>query len=217
VNVLESSSIIEPAQDSRPSTIPLLLTFVRYLKERTTQKITCTIARQAMNRLRKDPARLTRTLRSARQVMFVCHGNIIRSAFAAHLLQQQLGVTGRVRVTSAGLEATPGRAAHPMAHRLATRLHIDLSHHAASRLSRQDVRASDVVFVVDAPQFAALRARFPEARDKVFPLTCLAPKTPLEVEDPINGDDRAFHVCFAHIIRALDPIRRVIAGSDTNR
>lgn len=50
----------------------------------------------------------------------------------------------------------------------------------------------------------------------MFPLTCLAPQTPLEVEDPINGDDRAYEVCFAHIIRAVDPIRRAIAGSPTN-
>ena len=216
MSTYEDSSLVEP-RDPRLATIPLLMTFFRYVRERTTEKVTHTIARQSMQRLRKDPTRLIDALRSAKQVTFVCHGNIIRSAFAEHLLQRLLGAArGRVRVTSAGLEATPGRAAHPTAHRIASRLHIDLGSHAATRLGIDEVRASDVLFVVDAAQFAALRARFPEARDKMFPLTCLAPQTPLEVEDPINGDDRAYEVCFAHIIRAVDPIRRAIAGSPTN-
>ena len=213
----ESSSLIESAPEERPGTIALFTTLVRFVADRAKEKVTHRIARRTMRRLRKDPEKLTRALHPARRVLIVCHGNIIRSAFAAKLLRQLLGVAGRVRVASAGLEAIPGRPPHPKALSTAARLRIDLSHHAASRVSLADIRASDVVFVVDAPQFVALRTRFPEARHKIFPLTCLAPTTPLEIADPINGDDQAFEICFAHIIRAVDPIRRAILGSATSR
>jgi len=218
VNSADStSSVLDHGSDTRPGTLALFTTLVRFVTVRAKEKFTHRVARLAMRRLRKDPAKLRRALQQARQVLIVCHGNIIRSAFAAQLLQQLLGARRRVRIASAGLEATPGRPPHPNALRLARRLHIDLSRHAASRVSLDDIRASDVVFAVDVPQFAALRTRFPAASDKMFPLTCLAPSTPLEIADPINGDDRAFEVCFAHIIRAIDPIRRAIVGSATSR
>jgi protein-tyrosine-phosphatase len=204
-------ALLEPEQEYRPGSIVLFVTLVRYAAARARQGVIYSIARVINSRLRRDPARLVRALREARQVLIVCHGNIIRSAFAARLMQQMFGPIGRVRFASAGVEATPGRPPHPIALRIAARHRVDLSRHAASRVSAENVRASDVVFAVDVPQFVALRRRFPEAKDKIFLLTSLAPRTPLEIADPIFGDDHAFEACFAHITQALDPIGRVIA------
>jgi len=210
VSSLETSpTVIEPEQEYRPGSIVLFVTLMRYAVERARQTVVYSVARARTNRVRRDPTRIVRALRDAKQVLIVCHGNIIRSAFAARFMAQMLG-TSRVRVVSAGVEATPGRPPHPIALRIAARHRVDLSRHAASRVSADEMRASDVVFAVDVTQFVALRARFPEARDKIFLLTSLAPWTPLEIADPIFGDDHAFEACFAHIIKAVDPIGRVI-------
>jgi protein-tyrosine-phosphatase len=75
------------------------------------------------------------------------------------------------------------------------------------------IAGSDVIFVMDIPQLVQLRKRFPEARARTFLLTCLAPSTPLEVGDPINGDESVFEACFNHISSAADPIVRVLAES----
>jgi protein-tyrosine-phosphatase len=211
VSSLETGpSLLETEADLRPGSVVLFITLVRYAADRARQAVIHSIARFITSRTRRDPARVVRALRAARHVLIVCHGNIIRSAFAARLMQQKLESMG-VRFASAGVEATPGRPPHPIALRIAARHHVDLSCHAASRVSAEEVRASDVVFAVDVPQFVALRARFPEARDKIFLLTSLAPTTPLEIADPIFGDDHAFETCFAHITQAVDPIGRVIA------
>jgi protein-tyrosine-phosphatase len=214
VSSLETStpSLLESEPEYRPGSIVLFVTLVRYAAERAKQAVTYSVARAVTSRTRRDPAKIVRALRDARQVLIVCHGNIIRSAFAARLMQQMLGATGRVRFASAGVEATPGRPPHPVALRIAARHRVDLSRHAASRISADDVRASDVVFAVDVPQYVALRSRFPEAKERIFLLTALAPRTPLEIADPIFGDDRAFEACFAHITQAVEPIGRVIAG-----
>jgi protein-tyrosine-phosphatase len=212
VSSLENGpTLLEPEQEYRPGSIVLFVTLVRYAVARAKQGVIYSIARVSNGRIRRDPARLVRALREARQVLIVCHGNIIRSAFAARLMEQMFGSIGRVRFVSAGVEATPGRPSHPIALRIAARHRVDLSCHAASRVSVDNVRASDVVFAVDVPQFVELRRRFPEAKDKIFLLTALAPRTPLEIADPICGDDHAFEACFAHITQALDPIGRVIA------
>ena len=210
---LETStpSLLESEQEYRPGSIVLFVTLVRYAVERAKQAVTYSVARTITGRMRRDPAEVVRALRDAKQVLIVCHGNIIRSAFAARLMQK-LGSAGRVRFASAGVEATPGRPPHPVALRIAARHRVDLSRHAACRVSADNVRASDVVFAVDVPQYVALRSRFPEAKERIFLLTSLAPRTPLEIADPIVGDDRAFEACFAHITQAVEPIGRVIAG-----
>jgi hypothetical protein len=56
-----------------------------------------------------------------------------------------------------------------------------------------------------------LRRRFPEAGARTFLLTCLAPDTPLEVADPVDGDDAVFRGCFEHITRATRPLIRAFA------
>ena len=167
--------------------------------------------RRRMNRLRHDPADLTAALRSAKSILILCHGNIIRSAFAARLVAQALGDGTRVSISSAGLAAVPGRPPHPTAVLTANTRRVDLSQHTASRVGLADVANADVIFVMDLPQLAEMRTRFPEARAKTFLLTCLAPGTPLEIQDPVNGDESRFQACFDHIFRAVGPIVRVLS------
>lgn len=193
------------------STLSLFATALRRASGFTRYALTHARARLEMQRVRRNPTELVRALCTARQILIICYGNIIRSAFAARLLQLWLGPRCRVRVMSAGVQATPGQPPHPMALRVAARMRVDLSQHSSTRVSADDIRSSDIVFAVDLVQLAALRVRFPDARRKMFLLTCLAPSTPLEIADPILGDERAFEVCFSHITRAVDHIRRVIA------
>ena len=185
--------------------------FVRGLVAYGRHTLRHAVERRRMNRLRHDPADLTAALRSARSILIVCHGNIIRSAFAARLVAQALGDGSRVSISSGGLAAVPGRPPHPTAVLTANARRVDLSQHAAARVGPEGVARADVVFVMDLSQLAVMRTRFPEARAKTFLLTCLAPGTPLEVRDPVNGDESRFRVCFDHIDRAVSPIVRVLS------
>ena len=98
--------------------------------------------------MRQNPAPLTAALRSAQRILVVCHGNIIRSPFAARLIAQVAAAVARsLSIASAGLEAEPGRPPHPTAVHTAAPLRVDLSDHAASRVdargrSRAPTRSS---------------------------------------------------------------------------
>ena len=167
--------------------------------------------RRRLNRLRQNPVAAMAALRSARRILIVCHGNIIRSAFAARLVAEALGDGRRISIASRGLAAVPGRPPHPTAVLTANARRVDLSRHAAARVGLEDVTSADVIFVMDLPQLAVMQTRFPEAAAKTFLLTCLAPGTPLEVRDPVDGDESRFRVCFDHITRAVGPIVRVLS------
>ena len=177
------------------------------------RKIRHAVERRQVNRLRRSPAAVVAALEAGQNILVVCHGNIIRSPFAAFLLEQSLGERPRVSIASAGLEAISGRPPHPTALRKAAERSVDLSSHAASRIERDVVARSDVIFVMDVPQLVALCQRFPGARAKTFLLTSLAPDTPLEVRDPVDGDESVFHACFDHITRAVRPLAGVLSQS----
>jgi len=187
--------------------------FARRVVQYGARKIRHAAERRQVNRLRRSPAAVVDALKAGKNILVVCHGNIIRSPFAAFLLEQSLGERPRVSIASAGLEAMPGRPPHPTALRKAAERRIDLSSHAASRLERDVVQRSDVIFVMDIPQLLVARQRFPEARAKFFLLTSLAPETPLEVRDPVDGDESVFHACFDHITRAVRPLAGVLTQS----
>jgi protein-tyrosine-phosphatase len=186
---------------------------VRIFGSRARRKIEYWIARQAVRRIRRNPRPLVEKLRRAHTILIVCHGNIIRSPFAAHLVKQGLNGHGRTSIASAGLEAVPGNSVDPRALRMAAGRRVDLAHHTASPLTSELIARSDVILVMDIPQLVKLRRRFPEARSRAFLLTCLAPDTPLEVADPVDGDEGMFHRCFEHIARATRPVIRALAAA----
>lgn len=193
------------------SALGLGLGFAQKVLEYGARKLRHASGRRQMNRIRRSPAALRSALKNGKNILIVCHGNIIRSAFAANLIRQALGEQASVSIASAGLEAMPGRSAHPTALVTAAARRVDLSSHAASPLDPGLVAKSDAIFVMEIPQLVELRRRFPEARAKTFLLSCLAPETPLEITDPVDGDESVFQACFDHITRAVRPVVSVLA------
>jgi len=171
------------------------------------------IEKRRVARMRRNPAELMALLQSARRILVVCHGNIIRSPFAARLLAQAIGERPSLSIVSAGLEAESGRPPHPIAVLTAAPLQVDLSDHTASRVAPETVASADAIFVMDIPQLVSMRRRFPAARGKTFLLACLAPDAALDVRDPVDGDASVFQDCYEHIARAVRPIVHVLAGT----
>jgi protein-tyrosine phosphatase len=183
------------------------------LIDRGARAVCHAVERRRMNRIRRNPTVLRRALRSAQSLLVMCHGNIIRSPFATQLITQALAGRSPVTILSAGLGARPGNPAHPTALRAANARSIDLGRHHASAVMPDLVAASDVIFVMDISQIAEMRERFPDASGKTFLLTCLAPELTLEIADPIDRDEAAYHECYEHIARAVRPIIRALAAT----
>lgn len=105
----------------------------------------------------------------AASVIFVCHGNIMRSAAAAAFLRDDLraaGITG-VTIGSAGTNAHDGRPADARAQDAARQLGASLREHAATRLTAQLVKDYDVIFAMDDLNYVNILATFPDSRPKL--------------------------------------------------
>jgi protein-tyrosine phosphatase len=136
-------------------------------------------------------------------VLFLCFGNIMRSAVAGAMLKQALaqqGIAG-IAVSSAGIHAAEGREAHPWAVEAAKDFGIRLEDHQAKLLTADMFGAADVVFVMDFQNKAELLAKFPTAADKICMLSAYATGhlRNHEIADPYYADLKQTHSCFSLI------------------
>ena len=150
-------------------------------------------------------------LRRARTVSFICHGNIIRSPFAAAAFAQLLRERGyRIEVVSAGVGARTGEPADPRAAESARERGVSLEAHRATMLDPLQVNTADVLVVMDRLNLARVLARYPDARGRVVLLAgCRADgRTTLdEIHDPVSGtldDVRKSHA------EVLEGVRRLV-------
>lgn len=137
---------------------------------------------------------------TARTFVFVCFGNIMRSAMAEFLMRrglQEAGLENGVRIISAGLQATPGREAHPWAQQASAEVGISLAAHQAKALTREMVAQADCILAMDLQNKAELLTLYPEQRGKIYMLSAYAegPWQYREIPDPYLGDLDATRVC----------------------
>ena len=152
---------------------------------------------------------------SARSVLFVCFGNIMRSAMAEFLMRKELseaGLTEQVRIMSAGLHATAGKEAHPWAQDAAANLGVSLQEHRAKLLTREMVEQADCVFAMDFQNKAELLTLYPEAQEKICMLSAYGEGAwqYREISDPYHQDLESTRVC-AQQLRTC--IRNLIAAT----
>jgi protein-tyrosine phosphatase len=135
------------------------------------------------------------TVSTSSRILFVCKGNICRSAYAEERLRE-LCRGHSVAVASAGLETTPEKEAELTAQRIARTRGLDLSRHRTQRLTQELLNAVDVVFVMERAQRGEIRERF--SRESYL-LGAFATGHPSIIDDPFGGDDSDYQACFEHI------------------
>jgi protein-tyrosine phosphatase len=135
--------------------------------------------------------------RTARSFLFVCFGNIMRSPMCEALMKRAVrSRTREITVVSAGLNAVPGRAAHPWAVAAAKEWGISLENHRAQILTGEMVKEAEVIFAMDYQNLVQLHSRYPEARDRVFMLGAYAKPRSLEIDDPYYSGEAGTRQCY---------------------
>lgn len=162
------------------------------------------------------PLRRRRAARSSRDalraahsgtpdVLFVCHGNICRSPYAALAFEQDTRRRGvAVRVTSAGF-INPYQPCPAEALSVASR-RGDLSAHRSSLVTPERVQDADLVVVMSAAQARSIRRRNPEARVLVLGDLDPLPIDRRTVRDPIGQSESIFEEVYARIDRCIESL-----------
>jgi len=158
-----------------------------------------------LRRFASTQATVPPSLDASGSILFVCYGNIIRSALAAALTRRHAAALDITfdRVRSAGLAARAGREADARAVAAGRALGVDLTSHRAQPVDRALVDDAAVIYVMDRMNEAQLLARFPDAAPKLRRLGALAMTEDGDViEDPYVLDAAAVAAVAERIDRA---------------
>lgn len=147
-------------------------------------------------------------LTAGSRVIMVCFGNIFRSPMAEALLIRELARRGvqAHHVSSAGLSARTGRAAHDNAIATAQSMGVSLNAHRARLLTKEIVADSDLIVVMDRMNVAILAERFPEARARAVLLGAFDPdvsRLGAVISDPYGKPLEDVTACYQRLERSV--------------
>ncbi|MBM4255064.1 MAG: hypothetical protein FJ147_04115 [Deltaproteobacteria bacterium] len=163
------------------------------------------IAKRLAARVREKDHELMRRLRASSSALFLCQGNINRSAFAAERMQMNLADNSDLQLTSAGLIPEEGRRSSKYSVTMASMFGVDLSRHRSRAVTLDLIHNADVVFVMDRNQLSQLHALDTTVLEKTALLGALDHESSdWEIEDPDGKDYEAYYRTYAKICRCVD-------------
>jgi protein-tyrosine phosphatase len=145
---------------------------------------------------------------SVKRLVFVCHGNICRSAFA-DVVARDAGL----HAASFGLSTSSGQPAHWPATVAASTLGVDLTAHRTTRVEEYEPLAGDLLLAMEVRQLRRLAAD-PRLHD--VPRTLLGlwtqPRYP-HLHDPYQLDNRYMRTCLTRVQQAVANLAKAYPGA----
>lgn len=141
------------------------------------------------------------------RLLFVCTGNTCRSPLAAALARRILGE--KFTVSSAGLAAGEGGGASQYALQVGRELGVDLSAHAAVKVSLELLEAADWIIPMTREQERELCRRYPGMARKVKRLGAWG-SLDEDVRDPWGGSLDSYRETARQLERLLRGLKKYL-------
>lgn len=151
-------------------------------------------------------------MRDAGSVLFLCYGNINRSAAAELLLRAAPG-TEKLHIHSAGFHQQDGRPVDPRMAALLGDAGVKSTTMRSTTVNDALIQQSDVVFVMEKDHFDRVVALSPAAATRTFLLGGQLPdnKAPgAAIADPYNRTEAVYRHCLASLQAAVDQLANTL-------
>ncbi|MCB1689010.1 MAG: ATP-grasp domain-containing protein [Halioglobus sp.] len=157
---------------------------------------------------------VSRAISQAGSMLFLCYGNINRSALADVMVRAYAEDSG-ISVISAGFHRESGRPADPVMVEVAAQHGIDMKAIRSCCVTEQQLRDSDIIFVMEKAHYDRLRGVDASIAEKVYLLGAHRNHAgwPVEIADPYGQSRASYQACYERIAEAVDHIKAVIAES----
>lgn len=152
-------------------------------------------------------------VKEASSMLFLCYGNINRSALADELVRGYAEDSG-IAVQSAGFHETDGRPADPVMVDVAAQANSDLSGALSETVSAADIARASVIFVMEQRHYDSVIELDPGASAKTFLLGAHASQNGwgAEIADPYGSSREAYESCYWRISAASDHLKAFMAA-----
>lgn len=147
-------------------------------------------------------------LAKANRIVFVCYGNINRSAIAELLFENQLLSNSDITHASFGFHQEKGRGIDPIMGEIAQADGISGQSFKSSELCEHDVAQADLIFVMEQRHFDEIVKYQPWARAYTFLLGGADSSTGIDIEisDPYGKPKQDYILCYNRVKSCIDTI-----------
>lgn len=151
------------------------------------------------------------------KVMFICTGNICRSAMAHWLLKKKLTDLNRsdIQVYSCGIYAQDGDIPTYEAREAINEYGVNLSNHFAINIKNSNIKDMDLILCATKSHKIAVIDIYPELEEKVFTMKEYVNYDKehhdnIDIKDPWGYDLETYRSCLAEIDECLELLLKKI-------
>lgn len=142
------------------------------------------------------------------RIIFVCKGNVCRSAFAEHRLRYLLG-HDEVEIDSCGVDVNQGNYPPAESVAVAAEYSCALSERRAKSLAECDIENADLILPMEYWQYKRLLQLYPQKKHNIVLLRSIAPFPQClfcNIVDPYGWGEKEFRRVYSLVDRALHRI-----------
>ena len=146
------------------------------------------------------------------KIMFICTGNICRSAMAHKMLEKRAKEENKdVEVYSCGIYAQNGDIPTYEALTVMKDYGIDLSNHRATNIRNSNIKDMDVILCATTAHKNNVIAMYPELKDRVYTMKEYAgyPQNDIDIKDPWGYGIEVYRKCAKEL---EDCINKIMEG-----
>ena len=139
------------------------------------------------------------------KIMFICTGNICRSAMA-HGLLEKMKEDKDINVYSCGIYAEEGDEPTYNAIEAMKEYEVDLKSHKATNIRHSNIKEMDLILCMTKSHKMSVIQMYPELKDKVYTLkeyTEYKTEEGIEIKDPWGYDIEVYRFCAAEIYECI--------------
>lgn len=144
------------------------------------------------------------------KIMFICTGNICRSAMAHAMLEQEAKLHNKkVEVYSCGIYAEDGdRPTEEAISVLKTIYNVDLTNHRATNIENSPIQEMDVILCATTSHKNNVLNKYPKLKEKTFTIKEYAgyPANDLDIHDPWGCSYETYKKCAKEINDCINKI-----------
>ena len=142
------------------------------------------------------------------KIMFICTGNICRSAMAHWLMIKKLEEKNikNVEVFSAGIHAMNNDIPTEDGIEVMDEYGVNLRKHRATNIRKSPIEEMDLILVMTVMHKMELVNIYPNLKKKIFTLKEYVGENEFNIKDPWGYNITTYRMCAAEIDRALDKL-----------
>ena len=149
------------------------------------------------------------------KIMFICTGNICRSAMAEGLMKKKLQEKGIIaQVCSSGLYAETGDGATYNAIEAMKMYNVDISNHKATNTRYSNIQEMDVILCATQAHKQNIILLYPNLKNKVYTIKEFAKLDnngqDMDIKDPWGCDMNVYENCAKEINICIEKIVELI-------